>query len=60
MKMGDGNWSFASASDSEVLFCSVHRYDRGKYYPTGPLGNFTSHGVGEGAGGQKARVACEL
>ena len=33
---------------SEVLFCSVHRYDRGKYYPTGPLGNFTSHGVGAG------------
>ncbi|CAE7214613.1 Hdac6 [Symbiodinium sp. CCMP2592] len=36
--------------DESVLFCSVHRYDRGKYYPTGPLGNFTSHGVGEGEG----------
>ncbi|CAE7026317.1 Hdac6 [Symbiodinium natans] len=36
--------------DQSVLFCSVHRYDRGKYYPTGPLGNFTSHGVGTGEG----------
>lgn len=36
--------------DSSVLFCSVHRYDRGKYYPGGQLGNYTSHGVDAGEG----------
>lgn len=35
---------------AEVLFCSIHRYDRGKYYPGGELGNYTSHGTGAGAG----------
>ncbi|CAJ1329166.1 unnamed protein product [Effrenium voratum] len=36
--------------DSSVLFLSVHRYDRGTYYPGGQLGNYTSHGRGEGEG----------
>ncbi|CAK8998421.1 unnamed protein product [Durusdinium trenchii] len=35
---------------AEVLFCSIHRYDRGKYYPGGELGNYTSHGTGAGEG----------
>eukprot|EP00913_Durusdinium_trenchii_P010096 g9469.t1 len=36
--------------DPSVLFCSIHRYDRGKYYPGGELGNYTSHGTGAGEG----------
>eukprot|EP00931_Biecheleriopsis_adriatica_P080322 TRINITY_DN53681_c0_g1_i1.p1 TRINITY_DN53681_c0_g1~~TRINITY_DN53681_c0_g1_i1.p1 ORF type:complete len:367 (+),score=85.90 TRINITY_DN53681_c0_g1_i1:332-1432(+) len=36
--------------DDSVLFCSLHRFDRGKYYPGGQLGNYTSHGIDKGAG----------
>lgn len=37
-------------SDPTVLYFSVHRYDRGTFYPGGPYADFTSVGSGEGEG----------
>jgi len=36
--------------DPSVLYFSTHRHDEGRFYPGGELGNYTSHGVGAGAG----------
>ena len=37
-------------SDPTVLYFSVHRYDRGTFYPGGPYADFPSVGSGEGEG----------
>ncbi|ODV90699.1 hypothetical protein CANCADRAFT_64770 [Tortispora caseinolytica NRRL Y-17796] len=36
--------------DPRVLFISLHRYDNGHFYPSGPAGNLDMCGKGEGAG----------
>jgi hypothetical protein len=36
--------------DASVLFVSIHRFDRGSFYPGGPDGDFSSAGRGEGLG----------
>mmetsp|Transcript_77967 Transcript_77967/g.215571 ORF Transcript_77967/g.215571 Transcript_77967/m.215571 type:complete len:505 (-) Transcript_77967:254-1768(-) len=36
--------------DDTVLFCSLHRFDGGTFYPGGEFGNYTSYGVGPGVG----------
>lgn len=36
--------------DGTVLFFSAHRYDNGKFFPSGPGGHYTSHGTGKGEG----------
>ncbi|KAI0296561.1 histone deacetylase clr3 [Multifurca ochricompacta] len=36
--------------DSSVLYISLHRYEGGRFYPTGPFGSMTSCGEGRGLG----------
>lgn len=36
--------------DPSVLFFSSHRHDRGRFYPGGMFGHYTSHGTGAGEG----------
>lgn len=36
--------------DKSVLFVSIHRFDRGTFYPGGPDGDFSTSGEGEGRG----------
>jgi histone deacetylase 6 len=44
---GDGT-SEVFYSDPNVLYCSIHRYDNGTFYPVNTQGNFDK--IGEGAG----------
>ncbi len=34
-------------SEPNVLFISIHRYDRGSYYPGGKGGDFPNCGLGD-------------
>jgi histone deacetylase 6 len=36
--------------DPSVLYISLHRYERGQFYPCGPFGSLESCGEGAGAG----------
>jgi histone deacetylase 6 len=46
---GDGSHHIFDR-DKNILFISVHRYDRGAYYPGGPSGNYTNCGLEEAEG----------
>jgi histone deacetylase 6 len=36
--------------DPSVLYVSLHRYERGRFYPCGPFGSMESCGEGAGLG----------
>jgi len=46
---GNGTYKLFE-DDPAVLFFSIHRYDNGRFFPGGPLGNYTTHGSKEGEG----------
>lgn len=46
---GDGTHHIFE-NHKDVLFISVHRHDRGTYYPSGPGGNYPNCGKGEAEG----------
>ena len=46
---GNSTYKFLK-DDPNVLFVSLHRYDKGEFYPCGYLGNYHNIGTGEGKG----------
>ncbi len=40
----------AFEDDPSVLYISIHRHENGTFYPSGPYGDMTSIGVGDGEG----------
>jgi len=48
---GIGNGTQRAFNDDDsVLYISLHRYERGQFYPCGPFGSMESCGEGAGLG----------
>ncbi len=46
---GDGTQHIVKSNEN-ILFISIHRFDRGTYYPAGDEGNYMNNGEGQAKG----------